>query len=1027
MAAAVLLALGCVVFLEDDLRKRPSPFILEMQLATRDSGSAQVFFDRGDGFRQEDSSSATIEGSRERVVVRFPLSLGTVHRLRVDYLNGSDSTASLAALRIIDTSAARLVRTIPVSLLRPNDQIASYRIADDVLEVAARPGVDDPFLIANLEPALVLGPSPLERWLRRLIILLPLLAAFTGLAWVIDRLGDTSADCQAPMPWSRRFDMHPRWTLAAVAAVATVLCCHPVIFAGRSLVSPGYGLALMHPDHGTRSTPGLEHADDHGSDIGAMLWQHLPYSVVQHRALVDEGTLPLWNRFNSCGVDLFGQGQSMLGDPFHLPVILAGGAAWAWDAKFVVARFLFACGIGLAAFAATRRLGPSALVALSAPFIGFFSFRLNHPAAITVCYSPWVLVAWLELARTTQPRQAARLFVLLVAANGCLITSGTVKEAAMLFAALNIAGLLTVVVTVAERRHRARLLATTAALLVGGLMLTAPWWMAFLGAYRSAWTAYDTPYVLRIPLARLAGLFDGMLYSEFFPERFVYAPSANFVALFGVLLLVARWKRVWRDRVVVVLAAVLVVALSLAFDTPWMPDAWILAVPGLRSVGHVGNTFSCVALPLLLVLAARGFAAATEAPSMYRRAGFRDAVVVAMLACVLVVPMLWRLWEVWRTAGPDQSPWHTLAAHGYFLGALGAVFVGWAMLPVATSWMHDAQGRRGAGVVLLLAALLPALARHGQTLHRGHNEFFVRPALRTDLADPSTAVAWLKAREAEPFRVVGLSGHLVAGYAAVHGLESPNGPDALANRAYRELTQAAGLAPEADWYFSTEPDEVASHRRILDMLNVRYYANCPASPAAPPWVQARFDGDLAILESPGAWPRAFFVDRIVPCTTAAELVSMVAAGDGRPFAALQPADQRGGDRVDGNEGARVVVAATDYHLAANHTEFTVAAPGPGLVVLTEAWAPEAFTATIDGEPAEVVRVNHAFKGVRVDRAGVFRIVFRFGHPAPGLALALAATGALAMLAAVLWLGRQHPRAPLTGASGQSLPAEAAHS
>jgi hypothetical protein len=86
--------------------------------------------------------------------------------------------------------------------------------------------------------------------------------------------------------------------------------------------------------------------DVKGADVGAMMWAHLPYSVVQHRALAG-GELPLWNRYNSLGSPLLGQGQSMLGDPLHLWVVLCKGAAWAWDIKFLVAKWLFSTGLGL--------------------------------------------------------------------------------------------------------------------------------------------------------------------------------------------------------------------------------------------------------------------------------------------------------------------------------------------------------------------------------------------------------------------------------------------------------------------------------------------------------------------------------------------------------------------------------------------------------------------------------------------------------------------------------------------------------
>src|ERR1019366_855507 len=106
---------------------------------------------------------------------------------------------------------------------------------------------------------------------------------------------------------------------------------------------------------------------------------------VQHRALAG-GELPLWNRYNSCGSPLLGQGQSMFGDPLHLFVILADGASWAWDLKFLIAKWGFALALGLLVLAVTRHLPAALIVSAAAPFVGFFVYRINHPAFFSMCY-----------------------------------------------------------------------------------------------------------------------------------------------------------------------------------------------------------------------------------------------------------------------------------------------------------------------------------------------------------------------------------------------------------------------------------------------------------------------------------------------------------------------------------------------------------------------------------------------------------------------------------------------------------------
>jgi len=89
--------------------------------------------------------------------------------------------------------------------------------------------------------------------------------------------------------------------------------------------------------------------------------------------------------------------------------------------------------------------------------------------------------------------------------------------------------------------------------------------------------------------------------------------------------------------------------------------------------------------------------------------------------------------------------------------------------------------------------------------------------------------------------------------------------------------------------------------------------------------------------------------------------------------------------VEGGEaGPRVVetgaVAATDVRLTRDDLRFTVDAPGPGVVVVNEAFYP-GWRAEVSGEATPIERVNALVRGVRVS-AGRHDILMRF-RPADG--------------------------------------------
>jgi uncharacterized membrane protein YfhO len=80
----------------------------------------------------------------------------------------------------------------------------------------------------------------------------------------------------------------------------------------------------------------------------------------------------------------------------------------------------------------------------------------------------------------------------------------------------------------------------------------------------------------------------------------------------------------------------------------------------------------------------------------------------------------------------------------------------------------------------------------------------------------------------------------------------------------------------------------------------------------------------------------------------------------------------------------------------------------GLLVLGDPWYPQ-WRVEVDGRPAELLRVDHAFRGVRVP-AGRHEVVFTYQDRALWLGAALALATCLAL--AVLWaVRRRRPALP----------------
>ena len=74
--------------------------------------------------------------------------------------------------------------------------------------------------------------------------------------------------------------------LGLAAVLVHLASAYPVVFLGQSFVSPNLGTTLLYDEFPT--LPGYASrkvTDVKLSDIGAVMWSHIPLSTIQHRAL----------------------------------------------------------------------------------------------------------------------------------------------------------------------------------------------------------------------------------------------------------------------------------------------------------------------------------------------------------------------------------------------------------------------------------------------------------------------------------------------------------------------------------------------------------------------------------------------------------------------------------------------------------------------------------------------------------------------------------------------------------------------
>jgi len=981
--ALVLAVAAALPFMTTSVVRRDY-YLFNITLTSTAPGTTQLFWDLGRGYGENDSSRQPLKIEPAPVIYRYMMPMGDIKALRLDPSDGV-GTFTLSHAEIVNYRG-KVVRSFAPADFKAFAQIARLEIQGETLVVQTTPDARDPILELALPSPLHL-PSDPWIWLKLgLPVAVPvfLLGLFLGTPAVASRLTRWVA---IPGAWLRS---RPRTAISLSAAIAVIVQCHPVLFQGRSFASPNNGGLMLYGELPTLPGNGeYMFTNTMASDTGALLFNHIYYPMIQRDALLQHGEWPLWNRYSLGGEPLLGQGQSMFGDPFNFLTILADGAAWAWDVRFLIARWLLAAGLGSIVWLLTRHLVSSVVVTVAGAFVAFFTFCLVHPTNFSVCYSPGILWAWAGLISADTRRREAGWLLALVAANWLVMTSGTLKEAFMLIAGLNFAGTLLLWLRPETTGRRWRIFGLATAAGAGFTLLAAPGWLSFLVAWKHSVTGYDSPGAVSLPLAQFIGFFDDMFYRQTVVDEIVVAPALNFVFLLGALWWLVS-PRLWRqDRTG--LALLLAAGPPLAFAFGLVPVAVVMKIPFIGNIIHTGTTFSCVLLIVAAVLAGCGLRDALE-----RRTeagwGRQLAWVFVALAGLLAAYFI-------ATRGGTKGP--------FFTGYAAALVVGVVALPLGLRWAAQTSRPGVLWVALMLGGPL-LLWRHCQFGDTFFNAYAFVPGLRTDLHAPSAGAQFLDTQRQEPGRVVGWGNTLFPSYNTALRWESLYGVAAVRNPFYQELAIEFGMRRVWVWDWFTKAEEAPDLLPGHDLMNVTHYVADHKEPAVVfAGVRLLRQLDLDVYESPTAWPRAFFTDRLGTYATPREFAAQVRAGDRRPFAAIQ-AGQAGVPALPADLATRTVRAATDYRLTGNNTSFVIDAPGPGIVVLAETYYVEDFAVTVNGRPAPYFRVNHAFKGVAIGGPGRHEITFAYWPQHFTLALCLGAAGFLLLLAGFVWLWRGEP-------------------
>lgn len=737
----------------------------------------------------------------------------------------------------------------------------------------------------------------------------------------------------------------PRWTVVVASFVLTVVSSYPVILFNQSFVSPHNGPAAMYyceppivPFH-----TNLEVEDTRGSDIGAMMWQNAPYAKLQHDSLLVYHELPLWNRFSSGGISLIGQGISQLGDLLHFIPILGNAHPMAWDAKFLLAKFLFILGIGMVSLLATEHLGASLLASLAASFVGYFAWRFNHPAFFAFCYSPWILYFWFVLGRNVS---SYLIHVPLLAMTSIsLINSGTAKEAYMFALITHLCGL-TYFLLGSTRYSYDRFLALG---FLGFLVIFShlPFLYFFIETLQQSFTFSNIPAVGPYDFHLIWSLFDLSIQTQISSSYFM--PTTNVISFVGLFLFLAliRVSTFFMRETAVIFGGALI-SFFLAFDI--FPSELLLRVPILNQIGHTGNTFSAIFCVFALLLGAMGFR--NWIAREFTKLNYFWFLLLGGIALFLF-----------------YSHYLSQIKIGIPKGLI-LFFLLLAIILLPLYLKGNPFKKSPFQILLLLVIFVITVLKTGQHLKTGLDGIdteIPNPQRRIDYRIQSPVVATLYNRSLQ--RAMGVGCNFFAGYNVLANTLSINSPDPLIPTYFRDYIDRSIHFSEWLWRVHVDETQFERNRNYFNFLNVAYLVN----PGPNPFEFAR---DLK--KNDESWPLAFSTGRIFSYDSIDDFVELVRVHGAKPFLAIQNGDLA--EHPYWNQIAREdskVVAATNFKFTNNKTSFDISVENPAIVALHENFYKDDFIVTVNGRPHDYFRINHTFKGLYLDKPGHYQIEYEY--------------------------------------------------
>lgn len=664
----------------------------------------------------------------------------------------------------------------------------------------------------------------------------------------------------------------------------------------------------------------------------------LGYGFVHHyREAILDGELPLWNHLSNCGQPFLGQWGTLVLYPLSLIMVIF---PMPWALGFFCLLHLWIGGMGMRKLALDLKLGgfAAALAGTLYTFNGATLSSLMWPNyTVALGWLPWVLWsvrhAWTKGGRWTLGAAVLATLQMLTGVPEVILFTWFIASLWMLADIITQRGQLL--------RYIPRFLGVI--LLVSGLSAAQllPFFETLELSHRVAgfgtnnWSIPWWGWVnLFVPMIRQMLTYQGTYFQEGqeFVSTYYFGAAVMLLAIAGLFRSERRMRWLW--------AGVALLGMLLAIGGNLPGYATLRAVVPVWSLIRFPVKFIYLAVPALVLLAAFGWQSiATGKARNWLSDGKRVGLIIGIVGSVMLL-----VFAIAWAGRTEFDNWPVIRSNTMLRFLVCAGLLG-LMHYVLTE--ADAA-KRLLGQVALLAVLVGEAALHFPKLN---------PTVASEVFAPNVVREYQKFPEPQPtnfYRVFitpkaeaallmsnkpefepeffGRRLALWSNLNLLDGMPKLNGSSTLPSRWEKEVEEAI---------YSRTNNPPA---RLVDFLGARFESS---SESAVAWVPRT-----------NALPLVTAVERVYPANDEREVLRRMTAPDFDPLKEAWLFS--GGLPMTNPRAAQTKVS--NLVVKRHEVTFRVEADQFTAVVIAQSWHP-AWKATINGEPTELIRANHAFQAV----------------------------------------------------------------